>query len=94
MDLRIIHSYDRLVDEGLAPPITCGNDKQHPRPLVSLTKDGDVELWCLACSWRMKPGIGMYESMERIVYMNWDMINARESGKSDSASSDEGQTQV
>lgn len=73
MDIRIIHSYQKLMDEGLAPKILCGNDKDHTEPLVRLSGD-DIEFWCLACNWTWTPGKRAYESMKRIVELNWNLI--------------------
>lgn len=75
MDIKVIHSYFRLMDEGLAPIIFCGNDKQHTRPLIRYTDDERIEFFCLACDWKMEPGTAMYESMQRIVDMNWNLID-------------------
>ncbi len=54
-----------MMDEGRVPTIECGNDATHTRPFVRLDNDDEPELYCLACTWTLKPGLVMYGELKK-----------------------------
>jgi hypothetical protein len=65
MEAYVFNAYLNKMDEGAVPYIKCGNDADHTRPFVRLDNDGEPELYCLACSWSMSPGLIMYDELKK-----------------------------
>ena len=72
MRIQVVNGYLKLVDENLAPKILCKSDKLHGRlfPELIESESGDsIDLYCLACDYRMTLGLDMYKRMLDIVWM-------------------------
>ena len=72
MRIQAVNAYLKLVDENLAPKILCKSDKLHGRlfPELIESESGDsIDLYCLACDYRMTLGLDMYKRMFDIVWM-------------------------
>lgn len=65
MKIQVVNAYLAKMDEGAVPYIKCGNDADHTRPFVRLDNNDDLELYCLACPWRMVLGTVSYEEMKK-----------------------------
>lgn len=58
-----VHAYLKLVDLGIAKPVTCVKDVTHMQMICSLNEKDQIEFYCLDCSTRLKPGFAMLEQM-------------------------------
>ena len=61
-----INEYQKMASDGLFPPIMC-MDKDHPPLACNIDNNDDVYMYCLACSYKIRPGINMYETMKERV---------------------------
>jgi hypothetical protein len=67
--IQTVNRYLDLMDQGKAPAIFCGNDKQHGRVFARLSDEENVELWCLACDYRCVVGLAMFDSMTEVCWI-------------------------
>lgn len=74
MRIQLVNTYLKMMDEGSVPYITCGGDKDHPRPFVRPSDPDDpeagLELWCLACNWKRELGLRDYEHMKNLLTLH------------------------
>lgn len=67
MIIQVFNKYLLLSDEGKTKPLLCGLDKDHPRLFANIDENDDIYLYCLACDYRMIPGIELYSNIEKVV---------------------------
>jgi hypothetical protein len=65
MDFQTFHNYNRLVDRGVAKPLTCPHDGS--RYVTRLGKDDEPMLECFECNAKVKPGLKSYEQIKATV---------------------------
>lgn len=61
-----INEYQKLAVRGFFKPVGC-MDEDHPPLACNLDENDDVYMYCLACSYKLKPGWNMYETMKERV---------------------------
>jgi hypothetical protein len=61
------HQYLKLVEQGLATPIKCGNDPDHVNLISWLNSEDEVEFICLGCSYKIRPGYKMNKYIEFVL---------------------------
>lgn len=70
MRAQVFNDYFKMQDEGRVPIIKCGNDADHGRPFVRILDDESIELFCLACDFKIRPGIKYYQTMIEIMSLH------------------------
>ena len=63
MLIQVINEYQFMGSQGKFPPIMCAMDADHPQLACNLDKNDDVYMYCLACSYKLRPGIALYNAM-------------------------------
>lgn len=64
MLIQVLNEYQHLANEGHFPAIKCAMDGEHPILSCNMDKNDDVYMYCLACSYKLKPGSALYFSMK------------------------------
>lgn len=65
-----LHAYDKLIDDGLADPITCPDAGSSRCVAIGKTitykvgKDGDPVLYCMSCKTKIIPGMVFWDNVE------------------------------
>lgn len=67
MNIQIFSKYYQLSLKDKVLPIRCGMDKDHPYLVPNLSYDDEIYLYCLGCSFKMYPGIELYNNIEFIL---------------------------
>lgn len=67
MDIRVFSKYYQLSLKDKVLPITCGIDEDHPYLVPNLSDDDKIYLYCLGCSFKMYPGIELYNNIEFVL---------------------------
>ena len=81
MKIQLVNAYLNLSRDLGAPPILCGNDPDHGIPVGGIDEEYTPTLECLACTWKIKIGLKMYESMKEILIMSdyeWLMFDDKD----------------
>jgi hypothetical protein len=66
------HRYLKLSEIGLARKLKCSNYDEHPDLVSWVEENDDVVFMCLACSFKIRPGISM---VKYIKYVNQNFKN-------------------
>lgn len=61
MIIQVINKYLILSDNDITIPIRCGIDNDHPRLFANMDDDDNIYLYCMACEYKLIPGIELYE---------------------------------
>ena len=56
-----------LSDSNITKPILCGLDPEHGRLYGSMDSEDCITLFCLACDYKMSPGIELYQNIEKVL---------------------------
>lgn len=67
MDIRVFSKYYQYSLKDKVIPIRCGLDADHPYLVPNLNDDDIVFLYCLGCSYKMFPGMELYNNIEFIL---------------------------
>lgn len=67
MIIQVFNKYLLLSDIGKTKPLLCGLDNDHPRLFANIDENDNIYLYCLACEYKMIPGIELYSRIEKIV---------------------------
>jgi hypothetical protein len=54
-----MHSYQQLVEDGIAPAITCPEE----HTMIPFEKDGKPVYWCTSCDLYLTPGVEMQKNI-------------------------------
>ena len=70
----LIHSYQRVVEAGLAEPVVCPDDGQTLISMIDTVdpKNEDPVMWCPACDSRYHLGIGAWDQIDASVRDHWN----------------------
>lgn len=60
------HEYLNLANLGIAKPVKCFNDEDHP-DLISWVENEDVMFICLACSFKLRPGAKLAREIKFVI---------------------------
>lgn len=63
MLIQVINEYQFMASQGKFPAVLCVMDKDHGSLACNIDKNDDVYMYCLACSYKLRPGIALYSSM-------------------------------
>jgi len=68
MIIQVINKYLILSDSNITKPILCGLEPEHGRLYGSMDDKDSISLNCLACNYKMSPGIELYQKIEKILH--------------------------
>ena len=60
------HKYLKLAESGLARKLKCSNYEDHPDLISWVDENDDVLFICLACSFKLRPGIKMEKYIKAV----------------------------
>jgi hypothetical protein len=60
------HTYLKISNLGLSKKLKCSNDYDHPDLVSWLDENEDVVFICLACSFKIRPGINMVKYIKSV----------------------------
>lgn len=69
MRAQIFNDYFRMQNAGLVPSIKC-IDTSHGRLFVRVLDDDIIELFCLGCDYKIRPGLKYYQTIIEILSLH------------------------
>lgn len=63
MTVKEFRAYQMLALKGLVPPALCVEDEDHGYLYANLSEDGRLFLHCLACRYKIYPGINLSDKI-------------------------------
>lgn len=60
--IQVLNEYQHLANLGYFEPIKCAMDEEHPILACNIDKNDDVYMYCLACTYKLKPGMNLYNA--------------------------------
>lgn len=67
MDIRVFTKYYQYSLKDKVLPLRCGIDEDHPILVPNLSHDDRIFLYCLGCSYKMYPGLELYQNIEFVI---------------------------
>ena len=67
MDIRVFSKYYQLSLENKVLPILCSIDDRDGILVPNLDEDDRVYLYCLACDFKMWPGLELYNNIQFVL---------------------------
>lgn len=64
MLIQVLNEYQHLANLGHFGAIKCAMDNDHPILACNIDENDEVYMYCLACSYKLKPGMALYSSMK------------------------------
>jgi hypothetical protein len=62
--IQVLNEYQHLANLGNFNAVKCAMDNDHPILSCSLSENDEPYMYCLACSYKLKPGSALYFSMK------------------------------
>jgi hypothetical protein len=79
MDIREFRYYQFLAEKGHVKPVTCMIDSEHGNALAKLDKEDNVIVYCLACDFKLIPGIAFFDTIRKKIHeVSKDLIDDKE----------------
>lgn len=67
MEYRKFSKYYQYSIKNKVIPLKCQMDSDHPILVPNITDDDKIFLYCLACNFKMYPGLELYNNIEFIL---------------------------
>lgn len=76
MTIREFRAYQTLASKGLVPPAVCLDDEDHGYLFAGMNEEEEVYLHCLACRYKIYPGINLSEKIVSAVKEFGDFLES------------------